>query len=121
MLVVDDEEDARAVVRRLLEDCGATVRTAASAAEAMAAFASRRPDVLVSDIGMPGKDGYTLIRRVRTLGVENGGNTPALALTAYARPEDRMRAIHAGFHMHVAKPVEPVELITMVASLAARA
>jgi CheY-like chemotaxis protein len=120
VLVVDDEEDARAVIRRLLEDCGAAVRAAPSAAEALEAFRDRRPDVLVSDVGMPGEDGYTLIRKIRALGNEKGGNTPALALTAYARAEDRMRAIHAGFHLHVAKPVEPVELIMMVASLAAR-
>jgi CheY-like chemotaxis protein len=76
--------------------------------------------VLVSDIGMPGEDGYSLIRRVRALGPERGGNVPAVALTAYARAEDRVRSILAGFQMHVAKPVEPAELITMVASLAGR-
>ncbi len=81
---------------------------------------AERPDVLVSDIGMPNEDGYTLIRRVRALGAERGGNVPAVALTAYARAEDRMRAIRAGFQMHVPKPVEPAELITMVASLAGR-
>jgi PAS domain S-box-containing protein len=120
VLVVDDEPDARAVVRRLLEDCGAVVRTAASAAEAFELFQSDPPDVLVSDIGMPGEDGYSLVRRVRAMGKDRGGGTPSLALTAYARPEDRMRAVRAGFHMHVAKPVEPAELITMVASLAGR-
>jgi CheY-like chemotaxis protein len=81
---------------------------------------AERPDVLVSDVGMPGEDGYSLMRRVRALGRDHGGNTPSLALTAYARPEDRMMAVRAGFHMHVVKPVEPVELITMVASLAER-
>lgn len=120
VLVVDDEADARALVRRLLEDCGAVVRTAASAQEAMTLFEADPPDVLISDIGIPGEDGYSLMQRVRALGKERGGGTPSLALTAYARPEDRVRAVRAGFDMHVAKPVEPVELVTMVASLAGR-
>jgi PAS domain S-box-containing protein len=120
VLVVDDEADARAVVRRLLEDCGAAVRTASSARDAMDLFCAKPPDVLVCDIGMPGEDGYSLIRRVRTLGKDAGGAVPALALTAYARAEDRMRAVLAGFQMHVVKPVEPVEQVTMVASLARR-
>jgi CheY-like chemotaxis protein len=77
--------------------------------------------VLVSDIGMPGEDGYSLIKRVRALGADRGGAVPALALTAYARAEDRVRAVRAGFQTHVVKPVEPAELITMVASLAGRA
>ena len=76
--------------------------------------------MLVSDIGMPGEDGYALIRRVRALGPARGGDVPAVALTAYARAEDRMKAILAGFQMHVSKPVEPAELLTMVASLAGR-
>ncbi len=120
VLVVDDEPDARLLVRRLLEDCAAIVTTAESAGEALERLASDRFDVLVSDIGMPGEDGYSLIRRVRALGPDRGGNIPAIALTAYARAEDRMRSILAGFQMHVAKPVEPAELITMVASLAGR-
>lgn len=118
VLVVDDEADARNLVCRLLEDVGATVSTASSAAEAMHYLASSSFDVLVSDIGMPGEDGYSLLRRVRSLSPEQGGNVPALALTAYARTEDRVRAILAGFQMHIAKPVEAAELITMVASLA---
>jgi CheY-like chemotaxis protein len=121
VLVVDDEPDARALVRRLLENCDAVVTTAGSAAEAYQHLRETRFDVLVSDIGMPGEDGYALIRRVRALGPDRGGNTPALALTAYARAEDRMKAVLAGFQMHVANPVEPAELITMVASLAGRA
>ena len=79
-----------------------------------------RADVLVSDIGMPGEDGYSLIRRVRALGGANGGNVPAVALTAYARAEDRVKSVLAGFQMHIAKPVEPAEVIAMVASLARR-
>jgi CheY-like chemotaxis protein len=117
-VVVDDEPDARALVTRLLERCGATVRAASSAEEALALIAAEPPDVLVSDIGMPHQDGYALIRRVRSLGVGHGGEVPAVALTAYARTEDRVRAVQAGFQTHVIKPVEPIELITMVASLA---
>ena len=120
VLVIDDEEDARALVRRLLENSGALVRTAGSAAEAMTAIGTERPDVLVCDIGMPGESGYELIRRVRGLGHGTGGNVPAIALTAFARLEDRMKAIRAGFQMHIAKPVETAELLTMVASLAGR-
>ncbi len=120
VLVVDDEPDARTLVKRLLEDCDAAVRTAGSAAEAMELIRVEKPDVIVSDIGMPGEDGYALIRRVRALPAEQGGATPALALTAYARAEDRMRAIMSGFQMHVPKPVEPAELLAMVASLAGR-
>jgi PAS domain S-box-containing protein len=120
VLVVDDEPDARTLVKRLLEECEAVVTTAASAAEALERVQAERPDVLVSDIGMPGEDGYSLMRRVRALPADRGGETPAVALTAYARPEDRIKAVLAGFQHHVTKPAEPVELITMVASLAGR-
>ncbi len=120
VLVVDDEPDARALVKRLLDDRGASVRAACSAAEALRLIGEARPDVLVSDIGMPGEDGYALIQRVRALSATGGGTIPAIALTAYARSEDRMKVILAGFQMHVAKPVEPAELLTMVASLAGR-
>ena len=120
VLAVDDEPDARALVRRLLEGCDATVRTAGSAAEALAMIREEAPDVLVSDIGMPEQDGYALIRQVRALGSAHAGNVPAVALTAYARSEDRMKAIRAGFQMHMAKPIEGAELITVVASLAGR-
>lgn len=120
VLVVDDEADARTLIRRLLEDREANVRTAGSAAEAMALFLAERPDVLVSDIGMPGEDGYALIGQVRALGPGQGGATPALALTAYARSEDRLKALLAGFQMHLAKPVETLELLATVASLAGR-
>ena len=120
VLVVDDEPDARAIVKRLLENCRATVVTAGSATEALEAMSGDRPHVLVSDIGMPEQDGYELIRRVRSLGVESGGRVPAVALTAYARPEDRRKVLLAGYQMHVAKPVEPPELIAVVASLVGR-
>ena len=121
VLVVDDEADARALVKRLLEERGANVTTNGSVAEALASIREERFDVLVSDIGMPEEDGYALIRQVRALPVERGGSLPAVALTAYARSEDRMKAVLAGFQMHVTKPVEPAELLTMVASLAGRA
>lgn len=120
VLIVDDEPDARAMVRRLLEECRVEVISAASAAEAFDAFVQSRPDVLVSDIGMPNEDGYSLIRRIRALPPENGGDTPAIALTAYARADDRIHVVSAGFQQHLAKPVEPAELLTIVASLAGR-
>ncbi|HTV01121.1 MAG TPA: response regulator, partial [Luteitalea sp.] len=93
------------------------VSTASSAADAFSMLQADPPDVLVSDIGMPGEDGYGLIRRVRELAPEHGGRTPAIALTAYAGAEDRVRALVAGFQHHLAKPIEPVELIVLVASL----
>jgi CheY-like chemotaxis protein len=115
VLVVDDELDARVLLRRLLEDGHAIVTVAESANEAIKLLQGGKFDVLVSDIGMPGEDGYSLIKRVRSLGAAGCGNIPAIALTAYARGEDRIKAIAAGFQMHIPKPVEPVELITMVA------
>jgi len=120
VLVVDDEEDTLELLRTVLEFCGARVTTARSAASALRAFGEESPDVLVSDIGMPDMDGYELIRRVRRLRPEEGGRTPALALTAYAREEDRRRAIRAGFQSHLAKPAAPDELAEVVASLAGR-
>jgi signal transduction histidine kinase/ActR/RegA family two-component response regulator len=115
VLVVDDEADARALIRKLLEEYEACVVTAGSAEEAFTLLASEHPDLLISDVGMPVEDGYHLIRRVRALR-DDLGATPAIALTAYARVEDRMKAIEAGYQMHLAKPVEPAELITMVSS-----
>lgn len=120
ILAVDDEPDARALVKRLLEDRGAIVTTAASADEAMASIAVERPDVVISDIGMPQEDGYSLIHKIRALPPDRGGDMPAVALTAYARTEDRVRAMHAGFQTHLVKPVEATELIAVVASLAKR-
>jgi PAS domain S-box-containing protein len=118
VLVVDDEPDARETLEQILEHCGAEVITVSSAAEALKALESWRPDVLLSDIGMPGEDGYGLIRRVRALPTERGGRTPAAALTAFARGEDRRRALNAGFQIHVSKPVEVNDLAAVVASLA---
>jgi PAS domain S-box-containing protein len=115
VLLVDDEVDARALLQRILEGSQAIVTAAGSADEAIELLQARKFDVLVSDIGMPGKDGYSLIKRVRSLGEARGGDIPAIALTAYARVEDRIKAVAAGFQMHVAKPVETIELITMIA------
>jgi len=118
VLVVDDERDARELTRELLEERGARVLLAASADEAYALLCRARPDVLVSDLGMPDTDGFALIRRVRELPAREGGDTPAVALTAFARLEERERALVAGFQAHLAKPVDPAELIALVASLA---
>lgn len=120
VLIVDDELDARTLLMAMLERCGAEVVAVGSAREGLDAIESWRPDVLVADIGMPVEDGYGLIRNVRALPKERGGQTPALALTAYARTEDRVRAISEGYQLHLAKPVDRVELATVVASLANR-
>jgi PAS domain S-box-containing protein len=120
VLVVDDERDARELIRRVLEDCRATVTVAADVASALDLLMRERPAVLLSDIGMPGEDGYALIRQVRELSADAGGDTPAAALTAFARSEDRRRALLAGFQSHVSKPVEPAELVAVVASLAGK-
>jgi PAS domain S-box-containing protein len=120
ILVVDDELDARTLVQRLLEDHGAVVTIAGSAQAALASFESQRFDLLISDIGMPHEDGYSLISKVRMLPREDGHPLPAVALTAYARSEDRIRALRAGYQMHLVKPVEPNELLIVVASLTGR-
>ena len=109
VLVVDDEADALELVKRVLEEHHATVVTAASGPEAIAMLGAAAPDVLVSDLGMPGMDGYALLA--------GGGLVPAVALTAFARPEDRRRALEAGYQAHLAKPIEPMDLVMMVASL----
>jgi signal transduction histidine kinase/ActR/RegA family two-component response regulator len=120
LLAVDDESDSRAMVREVLLACGAQVAQASSAEEALSLFTRERPDVIISDIAMPGEDGYSLIRKIRALPAEQGGRTPAVALTAYARGEDAQRAFSAGFQMHLAKPVEPAQLATVVANLGGR-
>ncbi len=120
VLVVDDEPDARLLVRRLLEERNAQVFTAGSYDQALAAFLRERPDCLVSDIGMPGRDGYALIRAVRRAEAAEGRFTPALALTAFARGEDRARALLAGYQGHLAKPVEPADLVSLVGSMTGR-
>jgi CheY-like chemotaxis protein len=118
VLVVDDEADARLLLQTLIEQSGAQVRAAASASEALAALREFRPDILVSDIGMPQEDGYALLRRVRALGPEEGGHIPAIALTAYAQEDDRLRALLAGFQVHVAKPINPAEFVAVIVELA---
>ena len=120
VLVVDDDPDARQLISLLLEERGARVVAVGSATEALAALESEHPDVLLSDIEMPGQDGYMLIRTIRSLPPARGGRIPAAALTAYARTEDRMQALLAGFHLHLPKPVQPAELAAVVASLAGR-
>ena len=120
VLAVDDEADARHLIKRILSGCGAQVETADSGAAALRFLRKSKPHVLIMDIGMPNEDGYEAIQKVRQLKNEEGGKVPAIALTAFARSEDRRRAILNGFQMHIAKPVEPSELIAMVASLAGR-
>ena len=120
VLVVDDEADTRELLRVGVGQCGAEVVTAGSAPEALEAIAEERPDLIVSDIGMPGEDGYDLIRQVRALPAGRGGRIPAIALTAYARTEDRLRALRAGYQSHIAKPVELAELVAVMASLLQR-
>jgi signal transduction histidine kinase/ActR/RegA family two-component response regulator/uncharacterized protein (UPF0297 family) len=121
ILVVDDEADARTLARRVLEERGAYVITVSSAAEAMASVDdSSLPSIIVSDIGMPEQDGYDLIKQMRAL-PGDAGRVPAVALTALARAEDRIRALSAGYQKHVSKPVDPAELVAVIASLAGRA
>jgi PAS domain S-box-containing protein len=120
VVLVDDETDSREFLSMTLRECGAQVTALGNAEEAVSAVQAQRPDVLVSDIGMPGADGYELIRRVRALAADRGGQVPAAALTAYAKGEDTTRALSAGYQVHLPKPVEPAELATAVATLAGR-
>lgn len=120
VMVVDDDQDALQLVKRMLEQCNATVTICESGADCIKILTGARPNVLITDIGMPGMDGYSLIKQVRALPSEAGGTTPAIALTAHARSEDRRRAMLSGFDIHVARPVEPSELVAVVASLARR-
>jgi signal transduction histidine kinase/ActR/RegA family two-component response regulator len=120
ILVVDDEADTRELLRQGLEYCGAKVKVAGSAAEAIEALMSSVPDILISDIGMPGTDGYDLIRQVRALPPDRGAKVAAIALTAYTRIEDRLQALRTGYDMHVPKPVEIAELCAVAASVARR-
>ena len=120
VLVVDDEANTNEAVQALLSSCGAVVRVATSAAEALVVLDGWEPDVLLSDIAMPGEDGYALIRKVRARDAARGGLLPAVALTAYAKIEDRVSILAAGFQMYLSKPSDPTELVAVVASLAAR-
>jgi len=117
VMVVEDEADTRELLRRMLETQGAKVTTAGDADEALEALKLGPPDILVSDIGLPGTDGYELIRRLRKSEDDAMRAVPAVALTAFARSEERTRALQAGYQVHIAKPVEPAELIATVASL----
>jgi len=119
VLVVDDEADVREWLTAVLAQCRAEVTTAASVGEGLEALERVRPDVLMSDIGMPGEDGYALIRKVRTLDSERGGQVPALALTGFASTEDRAQALAAGYQVHMSKPVDPAALVAAVAELVA--
>src|SRR5262249_41890564 len=114
ILVVDDESETRDLLRFVLEQCRVHVTTAASAAEAFDAVRSGTFDMLVSDVGMPVEDGYSLVRRIRVLSPSEGGAIPALALTAYARSEDRTQALRSGFDMHMTKPIDPSELMVII-------
>ena len=121
VLVVDDEADTCELLKFILEGCGAQVKTASSAAAALEAVVEEEYDILISDLRMPGEDGYSLIAKVRALGKERGGKVPAAAaLTAYVGEEDRIRVLQSGFQMHVPKPVSPSELVAVVANLAGR-
>lgn len=119
ILLVDDEADTRDFISTVLTQCGADVRCCESTAEALASFEQWPPDLLISDIGLPGEDGYALIEKVRGLS-QQSGQIPAIALTAYASHEDRLRALSAGFQVHIAKPVEPEELVNIVTNVARR-
>jgi CheY-like chemotaxis protein len=120
VVLVDDEPDARLLAARVLEECGASVFTASSATEALQLVQREHPDVIVTDIGMPDSDGFALLRQLRALDDAQGGRIPAIALTAFARSEDRTRALSAGFLVHLSKPVEPSELVATIASVARR-
>ncbi|HKS08938.1 MAG TPA: ATP-binding protein [Pyrinomonadaceae bacterium] len=120
VLLVDDERETREIISTVVERTGAQVKTCTSAREALSALVEWRPDVILSDIAMPDEDGYSFIGRVRSLGDNDGGNTPAAALTAYARDEDRKQALAAGYQMHIAKPIAAGQLVTMIAKLAGR-
>jgi signal transduction histidine kinase/CheY-like chemotaxis protein len=120
ILVVDDDLDARELIALVLEAAHAEVITAASADEAFALLQTRRPHLVISDIGMPGRDGYQLMKEIRALPADAGGRTPGIALTAFARSEDRTRALLAGYQVHVAKPIDPHELVVTVGSLTGR-
>ena len=121
VLVVDDEADTRELISEVLQEVGSEVITCRSVEEALVALEQHKPDILISDLGMPDEDGYSLISKIRALPSEQGGHIPAAALTAYARAEDRMRVLRSGFQFHLPKPVDSAELVTVVASLAGRA
>ena len=116
VLLVDDDPDARRVVRRLLDDHAVVSFEAASVAEALAAVRAHEPQLLISDISMPGDDGYALVKRLREAGYD-AEHLPAIALTAFARPEDKLRALSSGFQMHLGKPIDLESLLAAIRSL----
>jgi CheY-like chemotaxis protein len=120
ILLVDDDLDSRDFIGFVLEEEGAEVISVSSASEALQALPESKPDVLLSDIGMPEMDGYMLMREVRSWSSEQGGKTPAIALTAYAGEYNQQQALSAGFQMHLTKPAEPAELVAAVARLAGK-
>lgn len=117
VLVVEDEKDTRELLVFTMQQCGANVIDAASAHEAFKIFKQSQPEILVCDIGMPEMDGYTFIRRLRTFSKEQGGQIPAIALTAYAGESDQKQALAAGFQKHLAKPVDPSDLVAAITHL----
>jgi hypothetical protein len=119
VLVVEDDAEGREVLAALLEVDGANVTSVRSVREALDALDTTRPDVIVSDIGMPDEDGYTFIRRLRSRAAERGGAIPVIALTGYVTPEDKARLLAVGFQAHLRKPVDPDELVVAIASLTA--
>lgn len=120
VLLIEDEPESREALKTVLQSYGAEVTAAASAAEALTAFELATPDVLVSDIGLPGRDGYDLMREIRQRPPERGGQVPALALTGYAEAEDRRQTAAAGFQAYLTKPSDPSALVASVAALAGR-
>jgi CheY-like chemotaxis protein len=120
VLLVDDDVDARQMLNRVLQNCGAITLDADSMSQALSSIQTFDPDILLSDLGMPEHDGYELIRRIRGMGPP-ANELPAIALTGFARPDDRQRALLAGFQVHVAKPVDPRELTAAIATLVGRA
>jgi CheY-like chemotaxis protein len=120
VLLVDDEPEAREIISTVIERSGAQVTACTSASEALAKLAEWKPDVILSDIAMPDEDGYSFIGKVRSLPRDKGGETPAAALTAYARDVDRRQALAAGYQMHIAKPIGASQLVYMIARLAGR-
>jgi len=120
VLFVDDEPDAREVVTATFRETGAEISTAGDVEEALRLLESFKPNILISDIAMPAHDGYELIRRVRVLPPDKGGKIPAIALTAFVRAQERLKVLSAGYQRHVPKPLQPLELAIVVASLTGR-
>lgn len=120
VLIVEDEPDARELLHFVLEDAGMVVTSVGSVPEALAALSAERPQILVSDVGLPGQDGYALLRAVRDLPAARGGGVVAVAVTALGRDEDRRNAIDAGFDVHLSKPVDPETLLHVLAEAVAQ-